>query len=347
MEEKRGVRVSGMTRSVTQAAALRELGLDVFAPEAGVELDSGCATGAPGQHGCSARLDGRDTADNRYRLFSERLSKATHFISTVAPQPGGDDPILAEYGALIGEHASNLSCLMYVSSTSVYGEHDGARVNEETLPRAPGQKGLARLAAESSWRAVVENMKNKPAGAASPRFNIMRLAGIYGPGRSALDTLLNRQRRQAGSSGTTTTLGSHMLTSRIHVDDIVDALVAAMFSTKARGIYNLADDLPASRADVFDHARALILKGTAGFSSLKRLQGLEQGVNTPMVLGMKRSEQTSFPPSRRDLERTSKRVCNKRLKTELLPSLRFPTYHDGLAAIAAELAENSWRRDNE
>lgn len=119
------------------------------------------------------------------------------------------------------------------------------------------------------------------------------------------------------------------LTSRIHVRDIVATVAAVVASEMAVGVYNVADDEPASRADVFEHARGLPRAGAAGPACMRQLQYME---------GLAASVRVRAP-SQRDHERASKRVCNKKLRSELLQRLQFPNYRDGLAAIATTYAD--------
>ena len=116
------------------------------------------------------------------------ISSATHLLSTAPPAPGMDghaDPVLARYADAIAA-APRLRWIGYLSSTVVYGDRAGGWVDEDT-PAAPSQeRGQRRLAAETAWGAF--------AGARA--VDIFRLAGIYGPGRSAFDTLRSGQARR-------------------------------------------------------------------------------------------------------------------------------------------------------
>lgn len=201
----------------------------------------------------------------------------------------------------------------YLSSTSVYGDHNGAWVDESSPSIQVSEKGRRRLAAEHQWHRLAHSC-----GAA---LNVLRLSGIYGTDRSALDTL---RKNPYVLDDTSDTLD--MIVSRVHVDDIVAALVAAavqhnekqLGDEKGSSIINIADDLPASRRDVFKCAEDLLrnagrLERPVGRNTEGRLQ------------------------SGRNKDRRSKRVSNAKMKRLLLPSLSLPTYREGLQAIARDI----------
>lgn len=171
------------------------------------------------------------------------IASATHLISTVPPGPAGD-PVLARYAEAITA-APNLHWLGYLSSTSVYGDRGGATVDEETPPQPSSERGKNRLAAEQAWRAIAHG---RP-------LDIFRAAGIYGPGRSAFDQLRSGAARRIIAPG-------HVF-SRIHRDDIVAAVLAAMRSpARPPGgrtrVFNLADLEPAESATVLEEAARLM-----------------------------------------------------------------------------------------
>lgn len=153
--------------------------------------------------------------------------------------------------------------------------------------------GRARLSAEDNWRG---------------RADIFRLAGVYGPGRSALSTL-----RRDASVLVRAEEGGDALVNRIFVDDIVQVVAAAAKADREAAVYNVADDMPASRKAVFTCAKRLL--ASAG------LQPGEDGGEKEIGRG-------------RDRVRSSKRVVNKRMKEELGVTLKFPTYMHGLSHLA-------------
>ncbi len=213
----------------------------------------------------------------------EALARATHIVSTVPPA-GDEDPILAAYGAAV----SQVPWIGYLSSTGVYGDTGGAWVDE----RAPlaGRRG-GRIAADLAWQRI---------GA-----RVFRLPGIYGPGRSALE------RVRAGEAHRVDL--PDQVFSRIHVDDIVGGVLAAIDRGPA-GVYNLADDLPASQNDVVAHAC--------------RLLGLAPPPLRPLdALGLSAAARAFYSENRR--------IANGKARRLLGWRPRYSTYREGLAACFA------------
>ncbi|MEO0057849.1 MAG: hypothetical protein RIT17_1322 [Pseudomonadota bacterium] len=162
------------------------------------------------------------------------LAEATHILSSVPPdRASGGDSVLDAYGeALKGKS------LFYLSSTGVYGDRQGAWVDEATPTIAQSGEGRrnARAEADLAWLNL---------GA-----RVFRLPGIYGPGRSALDRVRAGQARRIDLPG--------QVFSRVHVDDIASGVVAAMVRDAPAGAYNLGDDLPCSGNEVTEHACRLL-----------------------------------------------------------------------------------------
>ncbi|MBA3895722.1 MAG: NAD(P)-dependent oxidoreductase [Sphingomonadaceae bacterium] len=166
------------------------------------------------------------------------LAEATHVLSSVPP--GGDvDPVLDRYGGALGG-----KWLGYLSSTGVYGDAGGAWIDES----APlnGRRG-GRITAELAWQAL---------GARA-----FRLPGIYGPGRSALDRVLEGKAHRVDLPG--------QIFSRVHVDDIASGVIAGLGAPP--GVYNLADDRPASQNTVIETACALLGVAPPSFVALESL----------------------------------------------------------------------------
>ncbi|MHA7820460.1 MAG: Rossmann-fold NAD(P)-binding domain-containing protein [Erythrobacter sp.] len=162
------------------------------------------------------------------------LGRATHVLSSVPPDREAEqDPVLAAYGEELAGRA-----LFYLSSTGVYGDRQGAWVDEATPTIAQSGEGRrnARAEADLAWLEM---------GA-----RVFRLPGIYGPGRSALDRVRERKARRIDLPG--------QVFSRVHVDDIASGVVAALTGDAPPGAYNLGDDLPASGNAVTEHACRLL-----------------------------------------------------------------------------------------
>ena len=168
------------------------------------------------------------------------LADATHVVQTAAPDEHGD-PALARYGVEISE-SPRLRWAGYLSTTGVYGDRDGGWVDEDT-PVAPTMpRAQRRVAAENAWVAA---LPGRPV-------DLFRVAGIYGPGRSAFDDLRGGQARRVVKPG-------HLF-GRVHRDDIAAAVLAAMQQAPPPGrrVLNLADDEPAASADVIAEAARLL-----------------------------------------------------------------------------------------
>jgi nucleoside-diphosphate-sugar epimerase len=185
----------------------------------------------------------------------------------------------------------NVERLIYTSSTGVYGQSAGEDVDEESICEPQRAGGKAVLAAE-------QLLANHPLGS---RAVVLRLAGIYGPNRVPL--LLDvRQGRPLAVNGDS-------LLNLIHVDDVVEAILAAENSTQLPARYNIADGCPVRRADFY--------------GEISRQLGLEP----PCFV----ERNGQLPATQREL--SSKRVQNTRMLTDLLPRLLFPSYREGLANV--------------
>ena len=210
------------------------------------------------------------------------LAQASHVLSSVPPADDSD-PVLDRYGDALGE-----SWLGYLSSTGVYGDAGGAWV-DESAPTGSGRRS-ARAACDSRW---LEH------GA-----RVFRLPGIYGPGRSALDRVRAGKAKRIDLPG--------QVFSRVHVEDIVAGVVAAIAGEAPAGAYNLADDLPTSQNAVIEEACRLL--GTAP----PPLQTLEEADLSPMARGFYAE---------------NRRVANGKAKRVLGWAPHYPTFREGLQAL--------------
>ena len=224
---------------------------------------------------------------------SERLRTATHLVSTVAPDASGD-PVLAQV-----RHAP-VKWFGYLSTTGVYGDRGGGWVDEGDAPN-PGQaRSKYRLAAEQDWQKL-----GRKAGVPVA---IFRLPAIYGPGRSALDQVLEGRAQCVDKPG--------QVFSRVHVDDIASAVLAAMDGDLG-GIFNVCDDEPCAQYEVIELASKLLGRPAP------RLVPWDEAA--PGMSDMARSFYAE-----------NRRVRNDRMKRELGVELRYPSYREGLSAIAAQ-----------
>jgi nucleoside-diphosphate-sugar epimerase len=224
------------------------------------------------------------------------LAGCTHLLSSVPPDESGD-PVLDLHGPDIASR-SGLAWIGYLSTTGVYGDRQGGWVDEESALEPTGERGRRRVAAEAGWLALGQR--------AGLPVHLFRLAGIYGPGRSAFDALRTGRAQRIDKPG--------QVFSRIHVADIVQILEASMARPRAGAIYNLCDDDPAAPADVIAHAAALL------------------GVAPPPLIPFAEAKLSEMARSFYD---DNKRVRNDRIKQELGVRLIYPGYRAGLAAILA------------
>lgn len=226
------------------------------------------------------------------------LARATHLLTSVPPDEHGD-PVIDGFAAAIAHH-EGLTWLGYLSTTGVYGDRGGAWVDEESEPRPAGERGRRRVEAERSWLNFWD-------GHGLP-VHLFRLAGIYGPGRSAIDHVRAGTARRIAKAG-------HVF-SRIHVDDILRVLEASIASPYGGRAYNVADDEPAEPAQVVEYACKLL------------------GMAPPPLVPWDEAK-TKLSAMARSFYDDDKRVSNARIKHELGIRLAYPTYREGLAAIAA------------
>lgn len=226
------------------------------------------------------------------------LDAATHLLATAPPDAEGD-PVLARYRAAILA-APLLRWLGYYSTTGVYGDHGGGRVDEDTPVRPDSERARRRVAAEQGWAAA----------GAGRRVDVLRLAGIYGPGRSVFDGLRAGRARRVVKPG-------HRF-GRVHRDDIVQATLAAMRQERPSGtrVLNLADDEPAESARVIEEAARLL--GTAPPPAIP----YEEAV-------------AAMGPMARSFWAENRTVAS-RAPAALDIAWRYPTYREGLRAILVE-----------
>jgi nucleoside-diphosphate-sugar epimerase len=224
------------------------------------------------------------------------VKEATHILLSIPPGSGGD-PAFVLHGADIAASAS-VRWIGYFSTVGVYGDTRGGWVDEE-VPAEPGSwRGQQRLSAENDWRRL-----GRETGKA---VNVLRLPGIYGPGRSAVDDVMAGTARSIVKPG--------QVFNRIHVADIAAAVIAAMARAERDRVYNITDDEPGPPQDVVAYAAELL------------------GAPPPPMLDF---ETANLSPMARSFYSECKRVRNARMKAELLPHLAYPTYREGIAAIAA------------
>lgn len=256
--------IGGTTRSSDKMEALRTLGVEPFL------------------------FDGNSQGDG----VAEALNQATHILISIAPNDAGD-PVLNQYANEIA--GAKPRWIGYLSTVGVYGNHDGAWVDEETPLNPVSKRSVQRVAAEEAWLAFAEQ-NDLPV-------QIFRLSGIYGPGRNAFENFRKGTARRLVKPG--------QVFNRIHVADIAGALKAAMAKPSTR-VFNVTDDEPAPPQDVVAFAAELL------------------GVEAPPEIPFETADLT---PMARSFYGENKRVSNQRLKDELGFTFRYPDYRVALKAL--------------
>jgi len=223
------------------------------------------------------------------RETTERINNADVLLISIPPGSAGD-PAIAAFADVLA--AGRQRKIIYLSTIGVYGDHAGSWVDESTPPQAALDRTRMRLAAEQAWTDMGRG-----------DVAILRLAGIYGPGRNALVTLRTGTARRIIKPG--------QVFNRIHTDDIASAIMAAVHH-QGSGTWNVCDDEPAPPQDVIAYAAELM--GVA--------PPPEEAFGTAEMSAMARSFYAS-----------SARVSNAKLKRELGVTLAHPTYRHGLDAL--------------
>ena len=228
-------------------------------------------------------------------LSGDALAGIDHILLSAAPDETGDPalPLLKEALTLC---AAQMRWLGYLSTTGVYGDHQGAWVDEDTPAQKIGARGQRRVDAENAWGALADAL-NLP-------MHYFRLAGIYGPGRNQLASLKRGTARRIEKPG--------QVFSRIHVADIAQILRASMARPHAGRAYNLCDDEAAPPQDVVTYAAQLM------------------GMTPPPVI---KFEAADLSPMAQSFYADNKRLKNDRIKQELGVQLAYPNYRDGLKAL--------------
>lgn len=269
--EDASVPIAGTTRSPEKFDALREAGIEPFL------------------------FDGMAFSPE----LLAALKQSTHLIVSIAPDEGGD-PVLAAAGKDIVRLAPRLRWLGYLSTVGVYGNYDGGWVDDTSECRPVSRRSVLRVAAENEWLALGEKTDVPVA--------VLRLSGIYGPGRNAFVNLENGTAKRLIKPG--------QVFNRIHVADIAGALWH-LAGTNRGGVFNVTDDLPAPPQDVVTYAAELM--------------GVEPPPEIPFA-----SAQLS--PMARSFYGENKRVSNATIKGTGY-RFRYPDYR---SAFDAMWTEGTW-----
>lgn len=259
-----GVRVSGTTRSAEKMETLNRNGIEAFL------------------------FDGETLEDG----LREALADVTHLVQSIAP--GKADPLLRLLGEDDATLPPRLEWIGYLSTVGVYGDHKGAWINEETPCVPVSGRSKERLEAEDGWLAMGEK-RGVPAA-------VLRLSGIYGPGRNAFCNLEKGTARRL--------IKKDQVFNRIRVEDI-GAVTRFLSEKHLGGIYNVTDDRPGPPQDVIVEAARLM------------------GVEPPPEQAFETAELT---PMARSFYGENKRVSNAKLKAAGF-EFSFPNYPMSLAQL--------------
>lgn len=221
------------------------------------------------------------------------LKETTHLIVSIAPDETGD-PVLNDLRAAGLSKLPRLQGISYLSTVGVYGDHGGAWVDETTECQPTSRRSHQRLAAEIGWQRFADE--------ASAALTILRLSGIYGPGRNAFVNLQNGTAKRIVKPG--------QIFNRIHVDDIAGA-AAHLITAGQHGIFNVTDSEPAPPQDVVTLAASLM------------------GVEPPPQIPYDEAQMT---PMARSFYAETKRVSNARLLNTGY-RMRYPSYREALRSI--------------
>jgi nucleoside-diphosphate-sugar epimerase len=268
IQRERWIEASGTARTAEAVPALRREGVEAY------------------------QFDGAEAEPG----LEQALGKAEAIVVSIPPRDGAG-AALDRFGAAIAA-APALRRIVYYSTVGVYGDHNGAWVDERSATQTRTARGQARLEDEARWTAAA-----KGRGAEA---DILRLAGIYGPGRNALVNLWRGEARRIVKSG--------QVFNRAHVDDIAKISSLALTRNLKGQIWNVADDEPAPPQDVIAYAAGLL--------------GLEPPPEEPF-------EGARLSPMAREFYADNKRVSIAKAKAELGFAPAYSTYREGLKALAA------------
>lgn len=226
------------------------------------------------------------------------LEGTTHLLISTPPDDEGDPAFLIHANDIA--HIRSLEWVGYLSTTGVYGDRGGAWIDETAELRPSSKRGSRRVWAEEQWLSLYK--------AQGVPVHVFRLAGIYGPGRSALDSVRAGMAQRINKPG-------HVF-GRIHVEDIVQVLLASFARPNPGGIYNVTDGNPAPSHEVIEYACQLL------------------GRSVPPMVNF---DDAHLAPITRSFYMDNRRVKNERIQQELGVVLKYPNYRLGLeGCLAAE-----------
>lgn len=224
------------------------------------------------------------------------LAGTTHLLVSIPPDAKGD-PVLDQHARDLAD-LRTLDWAGYLSTTGVYGDTGGEWVSEAAWLKPTGERQKRRVEAERGWLNLYRQY--------GVPMHLFRLAGIYGPGRSAIDSVRDGTARRVDKPG--------QVFCRIHVEDIARTLRASMARPTLGAVYNVADDLPSPSHEVVEYACRLL------------------GVEPPPLIPF---DQAEMSPMAASFYADCRRVKNDRIKRQLGVTLSYPDYRAGLEAQLA------------
>lgn len=224
------------------------------------------------------------------------LKSVTHLLISVPPVRQVGDVVITDFLNILREAAPHLKWIGYLSTTGVYGDHCGNWVDECSMLKPDNERAMLRIDAEKNWLQLGKEI--------SVPVQIFRLSAIYGPSRNALKQLL------AGEVSCIFKAGHYF--SRMHVEDIVQVLLASINAPQMGEIYNLADDEPSPSYEVVQYA-AMLLK-----------------ISPPELVPV---EKAKLSPIAREFYNSHRKVSNTKIKQFLDIKLKYPSYREGLRAL--------------
>ena len=230
--------------------------------------------------------------ENYDQALISKLEDSDHILISIPPVED-TDIVIKTFSKFIKK--SKAKWITYLSATSVYGNHDGCWVDENSKTKPTSQNGIARLKAEKAWLSL-KRKYDLPV-------QILRLSGIYSNKKNILVRL---------RSGTVKLVNkkNHYF-SRIHIEDIANILFESLTKFKSGEIYNLSDDKPTSSQEITLYGAKLLDIENIEISEVEDLKD-------KMI---------------KNFYKDSKKVNNKKMKEFFNYSLKFPTYAEGLNYI--------------
>ncbi len=226
-----------------------------------------------------------------------RLKNITHILISIPPTESVGDPILLYHEKHIAK-IETLKWIGYLSTTGVYGDTKGEKVDETAPTQPTSERSQRRLNAELQWREFCKRN--------CLPLHIFRLPGIYGPGRSVIEKLERGTAQRI--------IKTNHKFSRIHVDDIALTLLASMKNPTPGEIYNICDDEPAAPEDIVTFSAKLM------------------GINPPPRIPYETAK-LNMSPMGRSFWHDNRTVDNHKIKSNLKIKLKHPTYREGLSTI--------------